>query len=321
LSAAAAASAAKRAGNAAQAQYNSSKKKAQEAIEVVKEVYIDYKNISAAILEDIAVATAETADDIISFSMGQEVNKALHLTYAPNTEAYYYAKAAGSILGVALGIGAVKAGIDMFSNGLQLTGAGILASETGVGVGVAAGGVALTGAGVAVTTAGLNLTVRSTYNAKDNFQKAQEFKKNREGSSGGENKPDDKNVVDKKAFSEDVVDSARSKTLPNVDKVKVDSNKVTNYALDPNHPVGRNKAKVFESSLGYKQSNANQLMEQVQSKLPNSEAVLGVADQYGQRFTVDIPITGVNGNEAVVRTGWILEPGSEIPRMTTIFVK
>lgn len=48
---------------------------------------------------------------------------------------------------------------------------------------------------------------------------------------------------------------------------------------------------------------------------------MGVSDQYGQRFTVDMLITGPNGNTATARTGWIFDVGSEIPRLTTIFVK
>ncbi|MCL1853867.1 MAG: hypothetical protein FWF88_12755, partial [Peptococcaceae bacterium] len=111
-------------------------------------------------------------------------------------------------------------------------------------------------------------------------------------------------------------------TLPNVEKVTVDSRKVTDYALNPNNlSGGADKARVFENALGYNQLNFGQLIEQIQSKLPSCEAVLGKADQYGQRFTVDIPITGPNGNTANVRTGWILEPGSDTPRMTTLFVK
>ena len=110
--------------------------------------------------------------------------------------------------------------------------------------------------------------------------------------------------------------------LPNVNKVRVDTRKVTHYALNPNNlSGGADKAKVFESALGYNQSNATQLIEQIQSKLPKSEAVVGNLDKYGQRFTVDIPITGPNGRTAIVRTGWILEHGSDVPRMTTLFVK
>lgn len=43
--------------------------------------------------------------------------------------------------------------------------------------------------------------------------------------------------------------------LPNVEKAIINPNKLTEYALNPEHPVGGNKAKVFESALGYNQSN------------------------------------------------------------------
>ena len=110
--------------------------------------------------------------------------------------------------------------------------------------------------------------------------------------------------------------------LPNVEYVKVDKRKVVEYALNFNHiSGGANKARVFENALGYNNDNAEKLVEQINKKLSGSEAVPGKKDQYGQRFTVDIMITGENGNTAMVRTGWILETESEIPRMTTLFVR
>ena len=109
--------------------------------------------------------------------------------------------------------------------------------------------------------------------------------------------------------------------LPNVEKATINPNKLTGYALNPEHPVGGNKARVFESALGYNQSNASDLMNQIYEKLPQNEAVLGKLDQYGQRYTADIPITGPNGNTVNVRTGWIIKPDSDVPELTTIFVK
>ena len=109
--------------------------------------------------------------------------------------------------------------------------------------------------------------------------------------------------------------------LPNVEKATINPNKLTGYALNPEHPVGGNKARVFESALGYNQSNANDLMNQIYEKLPQNEAILGKLDQYGQRYTSDIPITGPNGNTVNVRTGWIIKTGSDVPELTTIFVK
>ena len=109
--------------------------------------------------------------------------------------------------------------------------------------------------------------------------------------------------------------------IPNVESATINPRKLTEYALNPNHPVGGNKAKVFESALGYNQSNADDLIRQIYEKLPSSEAVVGKLDQYGQRYTVDIPIIGPNGNIVNVRTGWITKTGSDIPELTTIYVK
>jgi len=114
--------------------------------------------------------------------------------------------------------------------------------------------------------------------------------------------------------------SGGRETLPNHANAQIDSNKIVNYALNPNHPVGGDKARVFESALGFNQSNANQLVTQIKQQLPSSNARLGVRDQYGQRFTVDMPITGPNGNTVTVRTGWIIETGSTVPRLITTYI-
>jgi filamentous hemagglutinin len=43
-------------------------------------------------------------------------------------------------------------------------------------------------------------------------------------------------------------------------------------------------------------------------------------DQFGARFTVDIPVVGPRAS-GVVRTGWIYKAGSSAPELTTLFVK
>jgi hypothetical protein len=49
--------------------------------------------------------------------------------------------------------------------------------------------------------------------------------------------------------------------------------------------------------------------------------MVGKLDNYGQRYTIDMEITGANGNVATVRTGWIIGPKSDTPRLTTLMVK
>lgn len=54
-----------------------------------------------------------------------------------------------------------------------------------------------------------------------------------------------------------------TKVLPNYKNAYINPSKLTDYALNPSHPVGGNKAKVFHSKLGFNQSNYKKLMKQV----------------------------------------------------------
>lgn len=95
---------------------------------------------------------------------------------------------------------------------------------------------------------------------------------------------------------------------------------ITSYALNTEHPVGGNKAKVFEFALGYNQSNVADLITKVQDGVKNNPVKMLSSDKYGQRMAVEMPITGPNGQTAIVRTGWIYDAGSSVSGLTTIYV-
>ncbi|MDH0895725.1 MULTISPECIES: DUF6883 domain-containing protein [unclassified Pseudomonas] len=116
----------------------------------------------------------------------------------------------------------------------------------------------------------------------------------------------------------EVVEGAHS--LVGANRAVIDPRKLTDYALNPDHPVGGNKARVFESALGFTKENSDLLLKQLQEGVMKNTPIPGKVDQYGARFTVDIPVTGPNGS-GVVRSGWIYKPGSNTPELTTIFVK
>jgi hypothetical protein len=48
----------------------------------------------------------------------------------------------------------------------------------------------------------------------------------------------------------------------------VDVAKLRDYALNPNHPEGRHKTRVFSASLGIDQSNADWLAQAILERLP-----------------------------------------------------
>ena len=115
-----------------------------------------------------------------------------------------------------------------------------------------------------------------------------------------------------------LVEGAHS--LVGANRAVIDPRKLTDYALNRDHAVGGNKARVFESVLGFTKDNSDLLMKQLQEGVMKNIPTPGKVDQYGARFTVDIPVVGPKGS-GVVRSGWIYKPGSDTPEMTTIFVK
>lgn len=110
----------------------------------------------------------------------------------------------------------------------------------------------------------------------------------------------------------DAVPKSESATVPDA--------KLTKYALNEDHPIGGNKAKVFRSALGFTQDDAPELKQQILARLPFFPAKLGKKDEFGQRYTVDMPIIGKNGKIKTVRTGWIIKLGESSPSLTTAYV-
>lgn len=112
-----------------------------------------------------------------------------------------------------------------------------------------------------------------------------------------------------------------SGSIKNSANAVVDPRKITSYALDSDHPVGSDKARVFESVSGFNKSNADGLISQIQDGVAKYPVAPGKADYFGPCFTIDIPVTTPNGNTVQVRAEWIYGPGSSTPRLTTIYVK
>lgn len=107
--------------------------------------------------------------------------------------------------------------------------------------------------------------------------------------------------------------------LPNAENAEIDIRKLTEYALDPENPRGRHKARVFRAALGYTVENADELRQKILHCVRTVECSTGELDFYGQRYTADCRIKNDVG-EAVVRTGWIIRQKETFPRLTTCFV-
>jgi len=106
--------------------------------------------------------------------------------------------------------------------------------------------------------------------------------------------------------------------LPNGERAVVDRRKLEEYCLNPHHPRGRNKARVF-ASVGIGQADSEVLREALLAAARNSEAVRGGPSPYGQRYRVDFDLVRPAGTVRV-RSTWIVRIGEDLPRLTSCFV-
>ncbi len=106
--------------------------------------------------------------------------------------------------------------------------------------------------------------------------------------------------------------------LPNGERAIVDRRKLEEYCLNPHHPRGRNKARVF-ASVGVGRADAEVLREALLVAARNAEAQLGAANPYGKRYVVDFDLLR-QARTVRIRSTWIVRFGEDLPRLTTCYV-
>lgn len=108
--------------------------------------------------------------------------------------------------------------------------------------------------------------------------------------------------------------------LPNYKNAVITDEKLTGYVLNKEHPVGKNKAIAFENYLGYNIDNRHLLVQELKNGLKSNVAKKRPETQYGKPYEVRMLLNGVNGKSAYVKTGWIFDNDSNIPRLTSVYV-
>ena len=107
--------------------------------------------------------------------------------------------------------------------------------------------------------------------------------------------------------------------MPGGDAAIVDQQKLTGYCLNPEHPRGKHKARVF-ATLGFTADNADELRTALLRAAATADAQLAEADQFGQRYVVEFEVRGLR-RVGFVRSMWIVRHGETVPRLTSCFVK
>lgn len=109
--------------------------------------------------------------------------------------------------------------------------------------------------------------------------------------------------------------------LPNGERAIIDvAGKLVGYCLNPSHRTGRHKARVFRSVLGITVANPKMLADALRAAARDRDAKVKDKSPDATKYEIELPVTGPRGT-AVVRSGWIIETGTSVPRLTSCYVK
>lgn len=84
-------------------------------------------------------------------------------------------------------------------------------------------------------------------------------------------------------------------------------------------PAGH-KARVFRAALGLTLDDAEWLRVELLRIAREGDVVVGEFAPFGQKYVIDAELT-FNHRSAIVRTAWIIENGTDFPRLVSCYVK
>ena len=105
------------------------------------------------------------------------------------------------------------------------------------------------------------------------------------------------------------------------ESIRIDPRKLTHYVLDTDSPHGKHKAVLFDKLLGFTKENYTGLLYQLEGRAMHAEVTFYSEDNFEKRYTADITVEGMEGQRAVVRTGWIVTPESMEAHLITLYVR
>lgn len=108
--------------------------------------------------------------------------------------------------------------------------------------------------------------------------------------------------------------------LPNGTHAIVPAGKLKEYCLNPLHPDGKHKAKVFAKALGIRQDNHTALTKLVLESAESGVVTRIQENEFGKIYRVEHTIQGIYQKE-ILCTLWIIHKDVDIPYLTSCFIK
>lgn len=108
--------------------------------------------------------------------------------------------------------------------------------------------------------------------------------------------------------------------LPNADRAHIPQAKVVKYLLSPTHPDGVGKAGFF-TAMGFRHEEWQVLadfLRQVARDFPVSKSM---TSSHGRKYIIEGALSTPSGRRPIVRTGWMIDAGTDTPRLVTAYPK
>jgi hypothetical protein len=107
--------------------------------------------------------------------------------------------------------------------------------------------------------------------------------------------------------------------LPNGARAYINIIKLREYSLNPTHPEGKHKPRVFKAALGIGPESAELLRDQLLRAAREVNSERSKLDEHGQRYVLDF-IATFEGKSAHLRSAWNVRPDEDFPRLITCYV-
>jgi hypothetical protein len=105
-------------------------------------------------------------------------------------------------------------------------------------------------------------------------------------------------------------------SLPDADAAFVETAKLVDYLLNPDHPIGRDKA-AFLMRFGFRRAAWRVLETALLAQARAGEVVGERQSPYGHHYTVEGPLPTPDGRNPTIRTAWVIAWGERRPRFVT----
>jgi hypothetical protein len=106
--------------------------------------------------------------------------------------------------------------------------------------------------------------------------------------------------------------------LPQVENAIVEEEKIIGYLLSSSHPDGASKAAYFES-LGFRSSEWHFLANALRHLAETQPVKRSLESVHGRKYIIEGPIVGPNGRAGNIRSVWIIDSGTDFPRLVTAY--